>query len=241
MFTDTWRAYQISHQKGTEWRFLSWKIPISANLTWKLDSSLSEWCVSMKKWRFLWCLLLISFIVDIRLYEDPLYASDVFIYDGTNFSTAHCAKFISILLKKILTVARISYPQRVAAMHVVNPPPIAEMVIKTMRPYLHEKIRNRVRQHIPNARKIVQFIFSSSCTSLTRVCTNTSQKMCYQKSSVGLKGLWKNWRRDGINVWWSIRNGGKDRSILSARDLLPKFSSPAGWKTRWGLLEALDN
>lgn len=82
--------------------------------------------------------------VDIRLYEDQLYGSDIFIFEGEHFTAAHAAKFVNVFLKRIVTVARVGYPFRVAGIHVVNAPLFAEMLMRAVRPYMHEKIRSRV-------------------------------------------------------------------------------------------------
>lgn len=66
------------------------------------------------------------------------------VFDGKNFSAVHAAKFISMLFKKMITVGRIAYPIRIGRIHVVNAPTMVEKIVAVVKPYMHQKIRDRV-------------------------------------------------------------------------------------------------
>lgn len=78
------------------------------------------------------------------MHEETPVASDIFVLDGTNFTALHCTKFINLSLKKVLTAARIAYPLRISQVHIVNAPSFAEKMLAIVKPYMHEKIKNRV-------------------------------------------------------------------------------------------------
>lgn len=78
------------------------------------------------------------------MHEETPVASDVLLLDGTNFTAAHCTKFINLSLKRVLTAGRIAYPLRISQVHVINAPSFAEKMLTIVRPYMHEKIKNRV-------------------------------------------------------------------------------------------------
>lgn len=85
----------------------------------------------------------LSFSVDIRLYEDSPYYCDTLVFDGKNFTAVHAAKFVSVLLKKLITLGR-AYPIRLNQIHVINAPTMIEKLVSIVKAYMHQKIRNRV-------------------------------------------------------------------------------------------------
>lgn len=78
------------------------------------------------------------------MHEETPLASDIMVLDGSDFTAAHCTKFINLTLKKVLSAGRVAYPLRISQIHVVNAPAFAEKMITLVRPYMHEKIKNRV-------------------------------------------------------------------------------------------------
>ncbi|VVC37057.1 Cellular retinaldehyde binding/alpha-tocopherol transport,CRAL/TRIO, N-terminal domain,CRAL-TRIO lipid [Cinara cedri] len=91
-------------------------------------------------------------IGDIRLKEEHIgVAGDVYILDACvatpqNFA-AHFAKFTPTLLRKFLTCVQEAYPVKLKEVHVINASSLVDTIINFVKPFLKEKIRNRIHVH----------------------------------------------------------------------------------------------
>ncbi|KAK9496934.1 hypothetical protein O3M35_012883 [Rhynocoris fuscipes] len=91
-------------------------------------------------------------IGDIRLKEELTgVAGDVYIFDAAiatpaNFA-AHISKFTPALIKKFLVCVQEGYPVKLKEVHVINTTPVVDTIINFVKPFLKEKIKNRIHIH----------------------------------------------------------------------------------------------
>ncbi|XP_046737799.1 alpha-tocopherol transfer protein-like isoform X2 [Diprion similis] len=91
---------------------------------------------------------LVLMIGDIRLAEELIgVAGDVYILDATVATPTHFAKFTPAILKKFLTCVQEAYPVKLKEIHVVNISPLVDTIVNFVKPFLKEKIRNRIFVH----------------------------------------------------------------------------------------------
>ncbi|XP_014092460.1 alpha-tocopherol transfer protein-like [Bactrocera oleae] len=87
-------------------------------------------------------------IGDIRLLEEKVgIAGDIFIVDATLASAHHFAKFTPTVIKKFLIAVQEGYPVKVKEVHVFNISPLVDTIFNFVRPFVKEKIRNRITFH----------------------------------------------------------------------------------------------
>ena len=87
-------------------------------------------------------------IGDIRLKEEHVgVAGDVYIMDANVATPAHFAKFTPALVKKFLICVQEAYPVKLKEVHVVNVSPIVDTIVNFVKPFLKEKIRERIFIH----------------------------------------------------------------------------------------------
>lgn len=87
-------------------------------------------------------------IGDIRLRaEEHGVAGDVYVLDAAVATPTHFAKFTPALVKKFLVCAMEAYPVKVKEVHVINVSPLVDTILNFVKPFLKEKIRNRIFMH----------------------------------------------------------------------------------------------
>lgn len=87
-------------------------------------------------------------IGDIRLAAEEVgVAGDVYILDASVASVNHLAKITPTIVKKFLVCVQEAYPVKVKEVHVINASPIVDTIISWVKPFLKEKIRNRIHIH----------------------------------------------------------------------------------------------
>ncbi|XP_031839005.1 alpha-tocopherol transfer protein-like isoform X2 [Nomia melanderi] len=91
---------------------------------------------------------IVLMIGDIRLKEELTgVAGDVYILDASVATPSHFAKFTPTIVKKFLVCVQEAYPVKVKEVHVVNVSPIVDTIVNFVKPFLKEKIRNRIFMH----------------------------------------------------------------------------------------------
>lgn len=97
-------------------------------------------------------------IGDIRLAEEEIgVAGDVYILDATVASVGHLSKVTPTIVKKFLVCVQEAYPVKLKEVHVVNASPIVDTIIQWVKPFLKEKIRNRIHVHT-NLESLYKFV-----------------------------------------------------------------------------------
>jgi len=87
-------------------------------------------------------------IGDIRLKEEEHgVAGDVYILDAAVATPIHFAKFTPPILKKFLVCVMEAYPVKLKEVHVINISPLVDTILNFVKPFLKEKIRNRIFMH----------------------------------------------------------------------------------------------
>ncbi|KAJ8917406.1 hypothetical protein NQ315_002430 [Exocentrus adspersus] len=87
-------------------------------------------------------------IGDIRLEaEQTGVAGDVYILDASVATTNHFAKITPAIVKKFLVCVQEAYPVKLKEVHVINVSPLVDTIITWVKPFLKEKIRNRIYVH----------------------------------------------------------------------------------------------
>ncbi|KAL1122642.1 hypothetical protein AAG570_002969 [Ranatra chinensis] len=101
-------------------------------------------------------------IADIRLREEfQGVAGDVYILDASivtaNNFAQNFSKFTPTLVKKFLVCVQEAYPVKLKEVHVVNVTPLVDTIINFVKPFLKEKIKNRIHVH-SNFESLYKFI-----------------------------------------------------------------------------------
>ncbi|KYN22850.1 Alpha-tocopherol transfer protein-like protein [Trachymyrmex cornetzi] len=91
---------------------------------------------------------IVFMIGDIRLKEEEHgVAGDVYILDAAVATPIHFAKFTPPVVKKFLVCAMEAYPVKLKEVHVINISPLVDTILNFVKPFLKEKIRNRIFMH----------------------------------------------------------------------------------------------
>ncbi|XP_065172224.1 alpha-tocopherol transfer protein-like [Atheta coriaria] len=91
---------------------------------------------------------IVLMIGDVRLAaEETGVAGDVYILDASIITPAHFAKITPAIAKKFLVIVQEAYPVKLKEVHVINISPIIDTIINWAKPFLTEKIRNRIHVH----------------------------------------------------------------------------------------------
>nr|CAD7198991.1 unnamed protein product [Timema douglasi] len=102
---------------------------------------------------------LVLMIGDIRLKEELTgVAGDVYILDASVATAAHFAKFTPSIVKKFLVCVQEAYPVKLKEVHVVNVSPLVDTIINFAKPFLKEKIRNRIFCHPDGYESLYKYI-----------------------------------------------------------------------------------
>ncbi|GLV36821.1 uncharacterized protein CBL_02344 [Carabus blaptoides fortunei] len=90
----------------------------------------------------------ILMIGDVRLAAEEVgVAGDVYILDASVATANHLSKVTPGLVKKFLVCVQEAYPVKLKEVHVVNVSPIVDTIINFVKPFLKEKIKNRIFVH----------------------------------------------------------------------------------------------
>lgn len=85
---------------------------------------------------------------DIRLAAEEVgVAGDVYVLDASVVSPQHFARVSPAIVKKFLVCVQEAYPVKLKEVHVVNVSPLVDTIINWVKPFLKEKIRNRIYVH----------------------------------------------------------------------------------------------
>ncbi|KMQ95414.1 alpha-tocopherol transfer [Lasius niger] len=91
---------------------------------------------------------MVFMIGDVRLKEESHgVAGDVYIFDASIATPAYFAKFTPTLVKKFLVCAQEAYPAKLKEVHIINISPLVDTILNFVKPFLKEKIRNRIFTH----------------------------------------------------------------------------------------------
>ncbi|XP_022131088.1 alpha-tocopherol transfer protein-like [Pieris rapae] len=87
-------------------------------------------------------------IGDVRLKEEKEgVGGDIYILDASVVSPSHLAKLSPTAIKKFLICVQEAYPVKLKEVHVVNTSPVIEKVVNFVKPFLKDKIKNRIFIH----------------------------------------------------------------------------------------------
>ncbi|XP_034827632.1 alpha-tocopherol transfer protein-like [Maniola hyperantus] len=85
---------------------------------------------------------------DVRLAEEKEgVAGDIYILDASVATPNHFAKFTPTLVKKFLVCVQEAYPVKLKQVHVINISPLVDKIVNFVKPFLKEKIRDRIFIH----------------------------------------------------------------------------------------------
>ncbi|KAG8226435.1 hypothetical protein J437_LFUL015103, partial [Ladona fulva] len=98
-------------------------------------------------------------IGDIRLKEEQVgVAGDVYILDATIATPSQFSKFTPLLVKKFLVCVQEAYPVKLKEIHVVNVSPLVDSIISFVKPFLKEKIRDRIHIHSDGLESLYKYV-----------------------------------------------------------------------------------
>ncbi|KAL1459842.1 hypothetical protein WDU94_011795 [Cyamophila willieti] len=86
-------------------------------------------------------------MVDMFLKEGVDWCSLIILCDLSKTKLGHLTKYPIFLMKKFFDYAWKAYPERIAQIHIIHPPVYLEYVLALFRPFLREKIKNRIIVH----------------------------------------------------------------------------------------------
>ncbi|XP_034827631.1 alpha-tocopherol transfer protein-like [Maniola hyperantus] len=85
---------------------------------------------------------------DVRLKEElEGVGGDIYILDASVVSPSHLAKLSPSSIKKFLICVQEAYPVKLKEVHIVNTSPVIESLINFIKPFLKDKIKNRIFIH----------------------------------------------------------------------------------------------
>jgi hypothetical protein len=91
---------------------------------------------------------LVLMIGDVRLKEESHgVAGDVYILDASVATPTHFAKCTPSMIKKFLICVQEAYPAKLKQVHVINVSPFVDTIHGFVKPFLKEKIRERIFMH----------------------------------------------------------------------------------------------
>lgn len=91
---------------------------------------------------------IILMIGDLRLaFEELGVAGDIIIMDAAVATPAHFARFTPPLVKKFLICVQEAYPVKLKEIHIINVSPLVDTIVNFVKPFLKEKIRQRIHFH----------------------------------------------------------------------------------------------
>ncbi|XP_019869255.2 alpha-tocopherol transfer protein [Aethina tumida] len=101
---------------------------------------------------------LVLMVGDVRLAEEQVgVAGDVYILDASVATANHFSKITPTLVKKFLVCVQEAYPVKLKEVHVVNVSPFVDTIIGWVKPFLKEKIRERIHVH-SNLESLYKFV-----------------------------------------------------------------------------------
>ncbi|CAG9861687.1 unnamed protein product [Phyllotreta striolata] len=87
-------------------------------------------------------------IGDVRLEAEEIgVAGDVYILDASVATATHFSKVNPNMIRKFLIIVQEAYPVKLKEVHVVNVSPLVDKIITWIKPFLKEKIRERIHVH----------------------------------------------------------------------------------------------
>ncbi|CAB3220130.1 unnamed protein product [Arctia plantaginis] len=91
---------------------------------------------------------IIMMVADVRLREETEgVAGHVFIFDASILLPSHILKISPTMIKKFLICLQEAYPLKVKEVHVVNASPLVDTIYNIVKPFIKEKIKNRIFFH----------------------------------------------------------------------------------------------
>lgn len=85
---------------------------------------------------------------DIRLLEEHVgVAGDVYIFDASVATPSHFSKITPTFVKKFLICVQEAYPVKLKEVHIINVSPLVDTIVNFVKPFLKEKIRQRIHFH----------------------------------------------------------------------------------------------
>lgn len=125
---------------------------------------------------------IIFMVGDVRFSEDCCVA-DTYIVDMANFGLGHVAKITFTAVKKLEVCAMKGYSARIKALHYVNVPPYADVVINLMRSVMKPKIAARMHVH------------TKGMDSLHDKISKTILPEEYGGEAGSVSDLWDSWKK----------------------------------------------
>lgn len=95
-------------------------------------------------------------IADVRLQEEPCLG-DVLLYDLRGFTLAHLLRFTLPLAKKLLVCGQNALPTRIKQIHIMYAPSFVDKVLAVFKPYMKDKLANRVYVHTGGSECMTDF------------------------------------------------------------------------------------
>lgn len=87
-------------------------------------------------------------IGDVRLKEElEGVGGDIYVLDASVVTPAHLAKISPSAIKKFLICVQEAYPIKLKEIHIVNTSAVVESLINFIKPFLKDKIKNRIFIH----------------------------------------------------------------------------------------------
>ncbi|XP_039295200.1 clavesin-2-like [Nilaparvata lugens] len=130
----------------------------------------------------------ILMLLDLQLKQGITHQGIIVLMDLHNSRRGHIARYPLAMLNKLLTYGWKAYPERLAGVHILNPPPFLEMALNIFKPFLKEKLRQRIKVH-SNLKSLHQEIspkilpseFGGAGASLQEINRNWQKKMIEEK------------------------------------------------------------
>lgn len=147
---------------------------------------------------------LVLMIGDIRLLEEQVgVAGDVYVFDASVATPGHFAKFTPAIVKKFLICVQEAYPVKLKEVHIINVSPLVDTIINFVRPFLKEKIRQRI-------------YFHSSIETLYKHVPKTMLPKEYGGDVGNIEDINNQWRKklESYSAWFKAQEQSKANEAL---------------------------
>nr|XP_018897498.1 PREDICTED: alpha-tocopherol transfer protein-like isoform X1 [Bemisia tabaci]XP_018897499.1 PREDICTED: alpha-tocopherol transfer protein-like isoform X2 [Bemisia tabaci] len=134
-------------------------------------------------------------MIDIYLKEGIDRTGSIIICDLHNTRLGHLTRYPLKLMKRAFEYGWTAYPERVRQIHIINPPPYLQAVLTLFRPFLKEKIKNRIKVHsklsslhqmVPKSQ--LPSDYGGECASLKELNDDWIKKMTAHREWLAISG-----------------------------------------------------
>ncbi|CAH1129723.1 unnamed protein product [Ceutorhynchus assimilis] len=83
-------------------------------------------------------------LYELLISSDTLYSGEIAIFDASNLTPGHIAKWFGPFFKTVMIILKEAYAVRLKELYIINAPHIMSKMVSAIKPLLHSKVRNSI-------------------------------------------------------------------------------------------------